>query len=147
MFRAVAQTRIGKDVLDRAGVRTAILFEGVNDIQQSPNQSDPQQIIAGLANLAAQAHARGLNVIGATIMPFEGFNTWTPELDGVRQAVNDWIRAGGDGAFAAVADFDAATRNPDDQARLAPAYDSGDHLHPNDAGDQAMANVVPLDQL
>jgi lysophospholipase L1-like esterase len=139
--------RLPQDVLDRAGVRSVIVFEGVNDIQQAPPQADPQQIIAGLAQIAAQAHARGLRVVGATIMPFEGWRTWTPQMETVRVAVNSWIRAGGDGAFGGVADFDAVTRDPADPARIAPSYDSGDHLHPNDAGDLAMAGVVPLDRL
>jgi len=135
--------RLPQDVLDRAGVRSVIIFEGVNDIQQAPPQTDPRAIIAGLAQIAAQARARGLRVVGATIMPFEGWRTWTPAMEAVRLAVNDWIRH----AFPAVADFDAATRDPADPARINPAYDSGDHLHPNDAGDLAMANVVPLRSL
>jgi lysophospholipase L1-like esterase len=138
-----AQWRLPPDVLDRAGVRSVILFEGVNDIQQDPPQADPQQIIAGLAQIAAQAHARGLRVVGATIMPFEGWRTWTPRMEAVRIAVNDWIRR----SFPAVADFDAVTRDPAAPSRIAPAYDSGDHLHPNDAGDLAMASSVPLDRL
>jgi len=135
-----AQWRLPLDVLDRSGARSVILFEGVNDIQQDPPQTDPQAIIAGLAQIAARAHARGLRVIGATIMPFEGWRTWTPQKEAVRVAVNQWIR----GAFPAVADFDAVTRDPADPARIAPAYDSGDHLHPNGAGFEAMAKAVDL---
>lgn len=142
-----AQQRLGDDVLNRAGVRSVILFEGVNDIQQAPQQSDPRQIIAGLAQIATRARAAGLRVVGATIMPFEGWKTWTPALEPVRSAVNDWIRAGGDGLFSGVADFDAVTRDPADPAHLRPEFDSGDHLHPNDAGDLAMAQVVPLGAL
>jgi lysophospholipase L1-like esterase len=142
-FGPSAQTRMPQDVLERAGARTVIIFEGVNDIQQEPHQTDPQAIIAGLAQLAAQARARGLNVVGATIMPFHGWNSWTPELDATRVAVNEWIRAD----FSAVADFDAATRDPADVTRILPTFDSGDHLHPNDAGDAAMAAVVPLRKL
>jgi lysophospholipase L1-like esterase len=138
-----AQWRLPQDVFDRAGVRSVIVFEGVNDIQQAPPQPDPQRIIAGLAQIAARARAHGLRVIVATIMPFEGRHTWTPAMEAVRLAVNDWIRR----SFPAVADFDAATRDPADPARLAPAYDSGDHLHPNDAGDLAMADAVPLGRL
>jgi lysophospholipase L1-like esterase len=138
-----AQWRLPQDVLDRAGARSVIIFEGVNDIQQTPPQSDPQAIIAGLAQIAAQARARGLRVVGATITPFEGWRTWTPSMEAVRVAVNDWIRR----SFPAVADFDAAVRDSADPAVLNPAFDSGDHLHPNDAGDLAMANVVPLDSL
>jgi lysophospholipase L1-like esterase len=142
-----ALARLEADVLDRAGVRSVVVLEGVNDIQQSPAQTDARAVIAGLAQIAARAHARGLRVVGATIMPFRGWRTWTPAMDAVRSAVNTWIRSGGSGAFDGVADFDAATRDPADPARLAAAYDSGDHLHPNDAGDFVMANVVPLDRL
>jgi lysophospholipase L1-like esterase len=146
-FGPSALTRLNWDVLERAGARTVIVFEGINDIQQTPHQEDPEQIIAGLAQIAAQAHARGLRVVGATIMAWEGWRSWTPELERTRVAVNRWIRAGGGGALDAVADFDAATRDPADPERLLPAYDSGDHLHPNDAGDRAMAAVIPLPRL
>ena len=146
-FGRSAQARLPQDVLDRAGARTVIIFEGVNDIQQTPHQTDPQEIIAGLAQLAAQSRARGLRVVGATIMPFEGWNSWTPELEATRVAVNEWIRAGGDGALAGVADFDAVTRDPARPARMLPAYDSGDHLHPNDLGDRVMADSIPLRKL
>ena len=146
-FGRSAPTRLPEDVLDRSGVRSVVVFEGVNDIQQTPHQTDPDRITAGLAQLAARADARGLRVIGATIMPFEGWNSWTPELEATRVAVNEWIRAGGDGALDGVADFDAATRDPARPSRMLAAYDSGDHLHPNDAGDKAMAAVVPLRKL
>jgi lysophospholipase L1-like esterase len=146
-FGRSAQTRLSPDVLDRAGARTVIILEGINDIQASPHQIDPAQIIAGLAQLAARSHDRGLRVIGATIMAFQGVKTYTPELDAVRVAVNDWIRAGGNGAFDGVADFDLVTRDPADPARLQPALDCGDHLHPNDAGNAMMAAAVPLDRL
>lgn len=135
--------RLPQDVLDRAGARSVIIFEGVNDIQQAPPQPDAQAVIAGLAQIAAQARARGLRVVGATIMPFEGWRTWTPAMEAERVAVNDWIRR----TFPAVADFDRVTRDPAAPSRIAPAYDSGDHLHPNDAGDLAMANVVPVNAL
>jgi lysophospholipase L1-like esterase len=138
-----AQWRLPQDVLDRSGVRSVIIFEGVNDIQQAPPEPDPQAIIAGLAQIAAQARARGLRVVGATIMPFEGWRTWTPSMEAERLAVNDWIRR----SFPAVADFDLVTRDPASPSRIAPAFDSGDHLHPNDAGDLAMANAVPLSGL
>lgn len=146
-FGPSALARLNGDVLERAGARSVILFEGINDIQQTPHQDDPEQIIAGLAQIAAQAHARGLRVIGATIMAWKGWGSYTPELEKTRTAVNEWIRAGGDGALNGVADFDAATRDPADPERLLPALDSGDHLHPNDAGDQAMAAVIPLGRL
>jgi lysophospholipase L1-like esterase len=142
-----AQARLPEDVLDRAGVRTVILFEGVNDIQQAPIETDPRKIIAGLAQLATRAHAAGLRVVGATITPFEGWKTWTPAMEPVRAAVNAWILAGGDGKLDAIADFDAALRDPADPQHLNPAFDSGDHLHPNDAGNSALAKAVPLSRL
>jgi lysophospholipase L1-like esterase len=146
-FGPSALTRLNWDVLERAGARSVIVFEGVNDIQQTPHQTDPEQIIAGLAQISAQAHARGLRVVGGTIMAFKGWRAWTPELEKTRAAVNEWIRDGGEGSLDGLADFDAATRDPGDPERLLPAYDSGDHLHPNDAGDRAMAAVVPLSRL
>ncbi|MEV7628237.1 SGNH/GDSL hydrolase family protein [Actinoplanes sp. NPDC089786] len=139
-----AQNRLPSDVLLRAGVRSVIIFEGVNDIQQDPHQTDPAKIIAGLEQITTQARDQGLRVVGATIMPFRGWSTWTPELEATRVAVNEWIRT----TFAgSLADFDATTRDPADPSRMLPAYDSGDHLHPNDAGDLAMARVVPLGRL
>jgi lysophospholipase L1-like esterase len=140
-----ALARLGWDVLDRAGAKVAIVLEGINDIQQTPHQSDPVEIIAGLQQVVAQCRARGLRVIGATIMAWEGWSSYTPALEAAREGVNFWIRTSG--AFDAVADMDAATRDPANPHRLAPAYDSGDHLHPNDAGDQAMAASVPVDLL
>ncbi|MCW2506024.1 MAG: hydrolase [Actinomycetia bacterium] len=140
-----ALARLGYDVLDRPGARTVIVFEGINDIQQEPHQADPEQIIAGLAQLAQQAHDRGLRVVGATIMAWNGWYSYTPQLEATRQAVNSWIRTSK--TFQAVADFDAATRDPADQSRILPAFDSGDHLHPNDAGDAAIAAAVPLKKL
>jgi lysophospholipase L1-like esterase len=146
-FGPSALTRLNDDVLERAGARSVIVFEGINDIQQTPHQDDPEEIIAGLAQIAARAHDRGLRVVGATIMAWKGWGSWTPELEKTRVAVNEWIRSGGDGALDGLADFDRATRDPADPERLLPAYDSGDHLHPNDAGDRAMAAVVPLARL
>jgi lysophospholipase L1-like esterase len=142
-----ALARLTFDVLDRPGVRSVIVFEGINDIQQTPHQTDPQQILAGLAQVAAQAHARGLRVIGATMTAWSGWNSFTPALEQVRQTVNTWIRTSGAGAFDGLADFDAAIRNPANPQVMLPAFDSGDHLHPNDAGDRAMANAVFLAQL
>ena len=95
----------------------------------------------------SRAHARGLRVVVGTLTPFQGWGPWSPALDQVRMKVNDWIRAGGNGDFDAVADFDQAVRDPADPRKLRRDFDGGDHLHPNDAGMQAMADVVPLDKL
>jgi lysophospholipase L1-like esterase len=142
-----AQARLPLDVLDRTGVRTVIVLEGVNDIRLEPRQTDPARIIDGLGRIAGQAHARGLRVIGATILPWRGDRGWSAQRDATREAVNAWIRAGGDGTLDGVADLDAAIRDPADPRRLRSAYDSGDHLHPSDAGDRAIADAIPLGAL
>jgi len=90
----------------------------------------------------AGAHTRGIAVLGATMTPFEGLSYYLPQREAVRSQANDWIR--NSGAFDFVADFDLALRDPSHPTRLNPSYDSGDHLHPNDAGYQALANAVPL---
>lgn len=140
-----ALARLSYDVLDRPGVRSVIVFEGINDLQQTPHQSDPEQIIAGLAQIAGQAHDRGLRVIGATITPWQGWGSYTPQLEAAREAINTWIRSSG--TFDGVADLDTAIRDPANPHRMAPTFDSGDHLHPNDAGNEVMAAVIPLDRL
>lgn len=98
-----------------------------------------------MQQLADRAHARGLRVIGATLTPFAGSVYDTPDAQQKRAEVNDWTRT--TGAFDAVADFDAAVRDPGDPSRYLPAYDGGDHLHPNDAGYAAMAQAVDLNSL
>ncbi|SER74835.1 Lysophospholipase L1 [Pedococcus cremeus] len=137
--------RLDRDALTQTGVRTVVLFEGVNDIQQAPVQQDPARIIAGLEQVAAQAHAAGLRVVGATIAPFEGWSQWTPQRDAVREQVNAWIRT--TTVYDHVLDFDVVLRDPGRPQRLQPGFDSGDHLHPNDAAYAAMAASVDLDAL
>ena len=144
-FGPAALSRFQRDVIDRTGVRTAVILEGINDIQQTPHQLDPRAIIAGLKELAARAHARGIRVVGGTLTPFEGWYTYDANEEAARQGVNNWIRTSR--AFDAVADFDAALRDPADPHRMQPQFDSGDHLHPNDIGYAAMADAVPLDRL
>lgn len=135
-----ALARLNRDVLTQSGVRTVIVFEGINDIQQTPHETDPQKIIAALKQIAARAHDRGLRVVGATITPFKGWYSYTEELEVVRQAVNAFIRTSAD--FDAVVDFDAVIRDPADPQRIKPDYDQGDHLHPGDKGFEAMAKAV-----
>jgi lysophospholipase L1-like esterase len=135
-----ALSRLNRDVLTQSGVRSVIVFEGINDIQQTPHQTDPQKIIAALRQIAQRAHDRGLRVIGATITPFKGWYSYTEELEAVRQAVNAFIRSSTD--FDAVVDFDQVIRDPADPQRIRPEYDEGDHLHPGDRGFEAMALAV-----
>lgn len=144
-FGPSALSRFQRDVLDRTGVRSVIILEGINDIQQTPHQLDPAQITAGLQQLVDRAHARGLRVIGGTLTPFEGWFTYDAQEEAARQGVNDWIRTSG--AFDGIADFDAAVRDPADPHRMLPVYDCGDHLHPNDLGYATMADAVDPSQL
>jgi lysophospholipase L1-like esterase len=134
-----ALARLERDVFAQTGVRTVILLEGVNDIGFSAAAAD---IIAGYQQVVAQTHERGLRIIGATVTPFGGSFVDTPERRATWLTVNTWIRTSG--AFDGVADLAAATAAPGDPFTLRPAYDSGDQLHPNDAGCQAMADAVEL---
>jgi lysophospholipase L1-like esterase len=139
------QERFDRDVLAAAGVRYMTLMIGINDIGNSSatNPVSADDLIAGYRQVIARAHAKGIAVYGATLTPFEGAGYYSPEKDLVRQAVNNWIRSSDE--FDAVIDFDRVTRDPAHPTRFLPVYDSGDHLHPNDLGYQAMGNAVPLE--
>jgi len=145
--------RFDRDVVARSGVRYAILLEGINDLGTLTREKPAtpaehaalvRRITAGYAEVVARAHAHGIKVVGGTVMPFGGHDYYHPDAvnEADRQAVNAYIRASG--LFDAVVDFDAAMRDPARPDRLAPAYDSGDHLHPSPAGYAAMAAAVPL---
>ncbi len=139
-----ALARFDKDVLLQTGVTHVVVMEGINDIglaraNPSPSAAD---IIAGHKQLIERARARGLKIYGATLTPFEGAAYFSPEGEAKRQAVNEWIRTSK--AYDGVIDFDAVTRDPAAPARFLPAYDSGDHLHPGDAGYKAMGEAVDL---
>jgi lysophospholipase L1-like esterase len=149
-----ALARFDRDVLAPAGVRWAIVFEGVNDlgglardaeVPAASHAAFVERVIAAYRQIVARAHAHGLRVYGATITPYVGSGYYHPgplsEAD--RQAVNAWIRAAGH--FDAVIDFDTAVRDPQQPDRLLPAYDCGDHLHPSPAGYKAMGDAIPLD--
>jgi lysophospholipase L1-like esterase len=149
-------TRFGRDTLDQPGVRTVILIEGSNDIWDSQDNfgcgTTPAvtagQIIAGLQALIQAAHARGIKVVGATILPFKANYEQPADVqraEAIREAVNHWILRSGE--YDAVADFAAAVADPADPQQLNPSYDSGDHLHPNDAGYQAIAATINIDNL
>ncbi|WP_328454422.1 MULTISPECIES: SGNH/GDSL hydrolase family protein [unclassified Amycolatopsis] len=140
-----ALSRFDRDVLGVGGVRTLIVLEGINDIQQDPHQTDPNAITSAYRQLVAQAHARGIRVLGGTLTPFKGWGVYDETLEATRTAVNQFIRTSN--VFDAVVDFDAAVRDPADPLRMLPAYDSGDHLHPGDAGYERMAAAVRLDRL
>ncbi|MET8582520.1 SGNH/GDSL hydrolase family protein [Streptomyces collinus] len=137
--------RFGRDALSRTNAKVVVIDLGINDILRNPRLADPDKIVEGLRTLVRQAHARGLKVVGATLMPFEGHRGWTPAREAVRQQVNARIRAGG--VYDSVVDFDRSLRDPYAPRRLRPDYDSGDHLHPSDLGFARMGDVFDLTAL
>lgn len=140
-----ALDRFERDVLAVTGAKTVVIALGINDIQAFPQETDPARITDALRTLTERAHTRGLRVIGATLMPYEGHRNWTPARDAVRARVNEAIRAGG--VFDQVLDFDRAARDPQQPDRLLPGYDSGDHLHLNDAGYQRLGTLADVADL
>jgi lysophospholipase L1-like esterase len=154
-YGQAALRRFGRDALSVSGVRAVVVLEGINDIgfSQAPDSGcyapnrgvSAAQIEAGYGQLIRRAHSHGVKIFGCTLTPFKGARRWTPAAEAKRAAVNDWIRTSH--AFDGVFDFDAATRDPHAPLYLRPAYDGGDHLHPNDAGLQAMANAINLSLL
>jgi lysophospholipase L1-like esterase len=136
-----ALTRFDRDVLGRTGISHVIVLEGINDIGAKAATS--AAVEAALAQLITRGHAAGLRVVGATLTPLVGSTYDSSAHEQVRVAVNQWIR--GDAGFDAVIDFDAATRDPAAPTQLTAADDSGDHLHPSDAGYEAMGNAIDLD--
>ena len=147
-FGPNALARFDRDVLAPAGVHYLILLEGINDIGHAYTVTHPTDVvtaadlIAGLSQLARRAHTHNIKVFGATLTPFVGAGYASPAGEAVRQAVNQWIRTSPE--LDGVLDFDKATRDPANPAVLAPANDSGDHLHPNDAGYKAMGDSIDL---
>lgn len=148
-----ALARFNRDVLSQTGARYLIVLEGVNDLgmlthdrtaTEAEHNDLTHRIIGSFRQIITRAHARGIKVIGGTIMPFVGSAYYHPgaltEAD--RQAINTWIRA--KGHFDAVVDFDRVIRDPAHPDRLRPDYDSGDHLHPSVVGYNAMAKAIPL---
>jgi len=136
--------RFDTDVLGQPNIRDIIVEIGINDLR-SPADASAQQLIAGYEQLIERAHARGLKIVGATLLPFQGADFYTAAREATREAVNAWIRTAG--AFDAVIDFDAVMRDPASPLSLRPAYSSPDHLHPNDAGYRAMAAAISLPML
>ncbi len=140
-----ALARFDRDVLARPGVKWVVLLEGINDINmrgRSPEGLTADELISGYRQIIERAHVAGIKVMGATITPEQGVPTASARGEEIRLAVNKWIRAKGN--FDAVADFDLAVQDPANPARMNPAFDPGDHIHPNDAGNKAMADAVDL---
>lgn len=150
---ASALARFERDVLSLCPDSVLVLI-GINDIAWPGSSFEPGRaavgaasLIAGYRQLIARAQVHGVRIVGATLTPFEGALPDAPirdyynrDKERLRQAVNAWIRDSGE--FDAVVDFDAITRDPRHPRRLLPAYDSGDRLHPGDAGYRAMADAV-----
>lgn len=150
-MQPAALARLERDVLSVPGITHIVTLLGINDIgmggmtypgfgESPPVHAD--QIIAAYKQIIAQAHDRGIKVVGGTILPFQGARYYTSEKDATRHAVNAWIRTSN--AFDAVLDFDALMRDPAVPGKLRDVFDPGDHLHPNVAGYKAMGEMIDL---
>jgi lysophospholipase L1-like esterase len=148
-----ALARFDRDALDQPGVKFIIVLEGIVDIGLPATQFAPateavsvDDLIAGMKQLIERAHDRGMKVFGATQTPFSGAATipgmFSPKKEAQRKALNQWIRSSH--AFDAVIDFEKAVLDPVYPEKIRPAFDSGDHIHPNDAGYEAMANSIDI---
>ncbi len=149
-----AEKRIDRDVLTQAGVTYVVLLLATNDMgfsQLPPGIFGPDvslanvsaaEIIAGYEQIIRRVHKAGAKIYGATVLPFEGAGYYDAGVEPKRAALNHFIRTSG--KFDAVIDFDAVIRDPTHPTRMKPEFDSGDHLHPNDAGYAAMGNSIDL---
>lgn len=154
-----ALERLKKEVFQYSGVKTLIVLVGINDISWpgtafAPKQPIPtfEALTQGYKRVVDEAHRQGIQVIGATLLPFSGAlpntpldNYYQPNKDELRQRINHWMRTSH--TFDDVLDLDQGLKDPKHPDRLNPIYDSGDHLHPNDRGNQQMANLVDVNQL
>ena len=143
-FGINALARFDRDILAQPGAAYVIVLEGINDIGNARSNPSPSaaELISAQEQLIERAHAHGLRIYGATLTPFEGAAYFTPEGEAKRQAINNWIKTSK--AYDGVIDFDSGTRDPASPGKLLPLYDSGDHLHPNDAGYEAMGKSIDL---
>jgi lysophospholipase L1-like esterase len=141
-----ALERLDRDILNQRGVRSVIVSAGVNDVgaARGPDGSSvvARALIDAYRTIIERAHARGMRVYGATMLPFGGSQYGSADHEAARGTINDWIRTSL--AFDGVIDFDAVLRDPADPTRLRPDGDSGDHLHPNERGYEIMAAAIPL---
>jgi len=139
-----ALARFDRDALDHPAVSTVIFLEGINDIGSDPGPDGKSVSAADLEaaaqQIVARCHLQGVKIIGGTLTPYKGAPYFSVNGEVTRKAFNQWIR--NSGAFDAVIDFDQAVQDPQQTDRFLPAYDSGDHLHPSDAGYEAMAEAA-----
>ena len=143
-FGINALARFDRDVLAQTGAAYVIVLEGINDIGMARDGPTPSagDLIAAHEQMVERAHAHGLKMFGATLTPFEGAAYFTPAGELKRQAFNTWMRS--NKLYDGLIDFDAAVRDPQNPTKMLPRYDSGDHLHPNDAGYEAMGSAIDL---
>jgi len=141
MSGTAAQARFARDVLGQSGVRYAIVFDGVNDIGAG---ADFASMKAAYDDLISRAHAQGLLIYGATILPFNGSSVYSAANENVRQQVNTYIKSG---VFDGVIDFSAACSdggNPPKLLATCAAWSQQDWLHPGPQGYQKMADAIDL---
>jgi lysophospholipase L1-like esterase len=149
-----ALARFDRDVLSVPGVSYVIVLLGTNDIGVGygparpgaaavPNPPTYEDLLAGYRQLIARAHARGVKIIAATIMPFEGASYWSPAGDALRQRINQWMRTSKE--WDGFVDFDAAWRDPARPSQIKEGMGAADHLHGTDAGYAALGDSIPLD--
>jgi lysophospholipase L1-like esterase len=147
-FGPAAVARLDRDVLAQNGAKYLVILEGINDIGRMQRMQAPEDEITaqamelGLRQIADAGHLHGLKVYGATLTPYGGAGYYSDKGEQIREEVNQWIRTSG--TFDGVIDFDQITRDPLNPNRFNPLYDSGDHLHPNDAGYKAMGEGIDL---
>ncbi len=145
-----ALARFDRDVLAQPGVTHVFVLEGINDLgigalfMDGPRPTT-EELIAGHRQLIARAHGKGLKIFAGTLLPYEGTTFpgyFTPEGEAIRQAFNQWLRTSKE--YDGIVDFDAVIRDPALPTKMLQRYDSGDHLHPSDAGYKAMADAFDL---
>jgi lysophospholipase L1-like esterase len=143
-FGINALARFDRDVLAQTGATHVIVLEGINDIGMARDAPVPSadDLIAAHEQMVERAHSHGLKIFGATLTPFEGAAYFTPAGEVKRQAFNTWMRT--NKLYDGIVDFDAVVRDPQNPTKILPRYDSGDHLHPNDAGYEAMGSAIDL---
>ncbi|WP_406234684.1 SGNH/GDSL hydrolase family protein [Nocardia sp. NBC_01009] len=153
-FGDSALKRFERDVIAKPGVSSVVILAGLNDVGFSEIDSPTykpnpvvsvDELIKGYRELIAKAHQAGISAIGATLLPMQGAEYYTDTSAAKIRLLNEWIRTSGE--YDAVVDFNAALADPADPERLAPAFDSGDHKHPNAAGYVAMAAAIDLKTL
>ena len=138
--------RFERDVLAQPGIKYLVFMEAINDIGEASRAGatpvTAEEIIAIYKQMIARAHMRGIKVIGATLTPYEGASYYSEPGEGIRTAVNQWIRT--TGMLDGMVDFDLATRDPEHPKKFRPGFNIRDNLHPNDAGYKAMAESIDL---